>query len=205
MILEQLRDAVRTRLGTPENENFYQVQSLDDLLNESLQTISAEGDWSWLQTSTTFSTVYGTRFYTPPTDWGTTKAVSIQGYDTMSYIDLQSARNYPDDQYGIPAYYTIFDDQLYLAPAPNGIMTIRHDYLRTEPKLTDNSDSPIMPNMYHYSIVAMATHLAHLRSGDLPRANAAKLEYNDWLKRMEGMKIRTTSTLKIRVRPGRDL
>lgn len=205
MILEQIRDSVRVRLGVPAQDSFYQDPQLDDLINEALQAISAEGDWSWLQTTETINTVYGTRFYTPAPDWENTKALSIQGYDAMTYLSLQEIRNWPDDTYDVPMFYTIYLDQLYLAPNPSAVYVLRHDYLRNEPMLVENSDTPIMPTLYHYSIVAFAVHLAHLRSGDLPRAQAAKLEYDAWLKRMEGQKIKTTSTLKVRVRPGREI
>lgn len=205
MILEQLRDAVRVRLGTPENENFYLSQQLDDLVNEALQTISVENEWPWLQVATTFNTATGTRFYAPPTNWQLTKALSIEGQDALFYIDLQESRNWPDDVQDIPLYYTIYTEQIYLSPTPSAIYTIRHDYIRQEPRLIDNSDTPLMPPQFHYSIVAFACHLAHLRAGDLPRARAAQDEYNAWKKRMEERRMRTASTLKTRVRPGREL
>lgn len=205
MILEQLRDAVRVRLGTPESESFYLSQPLDDLINEALSTISAEGDWAWLQTTETISTVAGTRFYTPATNWQTTKALSIQEYDAMIYLSLQEIRNWPDATRDVPMFYTVYQNQLYLAPTPSAVYQLRHDYLRTEPLLRDNTDTPLMPGVYHYAIIACAVHLSHLRSGDLPRAQAAQAEYASWLKRMEGQKIKTTSSLKVRVRPGRDV
>lgn len=204
MILEQLRDAVRNRLGTPENENFYLAQQLDDLLNEAVQTISADGTWSWYQSTENISTSVGVRSYIPNVNWERTLALSIDGYDTMTYLSLAEIRNYPDESQGVPQAFTIFEERLYVAPAPSGIYTMRHDYIRSEPKMIDSTDQPIIPSAYHYAIIAMASHLAHLRSGDLPRAQAAQQEYNAWLKRMEGQKLRTTGTLKVRVRPGRD-
>lgn len=205
MILEQMRDAIRVRLGVPENENFYFAQQLDDLINEALQTITSEAQWAWLQTTETINTVAGTRFYAPAANWDTTKALSIDGYDAMVFLSLQEMRNWPDDIQDVPMFYTIYQQQIYLAPAPSAVYAVRHDYLREEPRLIDNSDTPLMPPIYHYSILAFACHLAHLRAGDLPRAQAAKVEYMDWLKRMEGQKLKTTNTTKLRVRPGRDI
>lgn len=206
MILEQMRDAVRTRLGAPPDETFYYAQSLDDLINEALQTISAEADWPWLESTETINTVAGTRFYTPlDANWATTKALSIAGYDAMTFLDLQEVRNWPDDVRDIPVYYTIYQEQLYLAPAPSAVYALRHDFIKAEPKLVDNSAVPLMPSIYHYSVVAFAVYLAHLRSGDVTRANAANQEYVAWVKRMMARKERATSTIKVRVRPGRDL
>src|ERR1700746_2871146 len=205
MILAQLRDAVRMRIGSPENDSFYLDPQLDSLINEALQTISVESEWAWLQKSTTFQTVTGQRFYTPPTDWQMTRALSIAGFDALSLLSLQEVRNWPDDIQDLPVYYTITAEQIYLAPAPNTAYTMRHDYIAQEAKLLDDNDAPIMPKQFHYAIVAFATHLAHVRSGDGVRASAALQEYNAWKGRMENRKLRTASPMKVRVRPGRDL
>lgn len=205
MILEQLRDAARIRLGVPANENFYQSQQLDSLLNEALQTISVENAWPWLQTTTTFATVAGTRFYTPPSNWQRTKALSIDGYDPLTFLDLQEIRAWPDSVTDVPMFYTIYQEQIYLAPTPSAVYTMRHDYIRQETKLLDDTDAPVMPIQFQYSILAFAAHLAYLRAGDLPRAQAALTEYNGWKKRMEEARPRSSSTIKVRVRPGREI
>lgn len=205
MILEQLRDGLRFRLGVPENENFYQAQTLDSLINEAIQTISVENAWPWLQVATTFNTVANTRLYTPPTNWQRTKNLSIDGYDSLFLLDLQEIRNWPDSVSDVPLFYTIYQEQIYLAPAPSAIYTIRHDYIRQEPKLIDDSDQPLMPVQFQYSILAFAAHLAHMRAGDLPRGAAALQEYNNWKKRMEEARPRSSSTIKVRVRPGREI
>lgn len=203
--MEQLRDATRFRLGTPENENFYSAQQLDSLINEALQTISVENAWPWLQTTTTFPTVAGTRFYTPPTNWQRTKALSIDGFNTLVFLDLQESREWPDEVHDVPLFYTIYQEQIYLSPTPSAIYTVRHDYIRQENKLIDDTDEPIMPDQFQYSILAFTAHLAHLRAGDLPRAEAALKEYNNWKKRMEEARPRSASTIKVRVRPGREI
>lgn len=206
MMLEELRESVRVRLGSPENDSFYFAQQLDDIVNEALQTISVELAWPWLENTETITTVTGTRFYTPlNANWLATKALSIQGFDAMTLLSLQEIRNWPDDIRDVPVYYTIYNDQIYLAPAPNQVYQIRHDFIQSEPLLRDNSDTPLMPRIYHYSIVAMATHLAHLRAGDLPRAAAARQEYKDWFDRMDQNRQQTESPRKVRVRPGRDI
>ncbi len=205
MILEEMRNAVRVRLGVPAQDSFYFDEQLDDLVNEALQTISVDDDWPWLETTETINTVTGTRFYTPNTNWAETKALSIQGFDAMVFLDLQEIRNWPDDIRDVPMFYTVYQEQLYLAPAPSQIFALRHDYHRNENRLIDNTDTPLMPTQYHYAIVAFACHLAHLRSGDLSRAQAAGQEYAAWKTRMLNHKQRSSSTIKIRVRPGRDI
>jgi hypothetical protein len=62
-----------------------------------------------------------------------------------------------------------------------------------------------MPKQFHYTIVAYACHLGHLRAGDLPRAGAAMQEYNGWLKRIQDSRKDSSATIRIRTRPGRDI
>lgn len=205
MTLEELRDATRVRLGVPSNDTFYQDIYLDDLLNEALAAISTAFDWTWLQATELINTVAGTRFYSPVDPlYMVTKAVSIQGYDAMTWVDMQTIRNWPDDTRDVPQYYTIWLNQIYMAPAPSAVYAIRHDYLKREPVLDENGDTPLMPSVYHYAIIAHAVHLGFLRAGDLPRAAQAKNEADAWIDRMLNGRIGSTSTLRVRVRPGRD-
>lgn len=206
MTLEELRDAVRVRLGVPAIDTFFQDPQLDDLVNEALQVFSLEEDWPWLQATETINTVAGTRFYTPLDPlWARTKALSIQGFDALSMLSLQEIRNWPDDIRDVPVYYTLYMEQLYLAPAPSAIYALRHDYYKFEPVLNTPTDIPIVPAIYHFAIIAYAVHLAHLRSGDLARASAARQEYDAWLKRVQDNRRDFSSPMKVRVRPGRDI
>lgn len=206
MNLEELRDSVRVRLGVPSNDTFYQDIYLDDLINEALQAISVQYDWTWLQATEIIPTVVGTRFYSPADPlYLQTKAVSIDGFDAMTWMDMQTIRNWPDDTSDVPMYYTIWLDQIYLAPSPSQAYNIRHDYIKREPILDENGDIPLMPVPYHYAIIAHATHLGFLRAGDLPRAQQAKNEADAWLDRMLNARTGTAATIRVRVRPGRDL
>jgi len=189
----------------PAVDTFYQDPQLNDLINEALQAISVAKDWPWLQATELISTVVGTRFYTPNADWQRTKAVSIAGFDAMVWNDLQMIRNWPDDIQDVPVFYTIYLEQIYLAPAPNQIYSLRHDYIIQEPELVNDSDTPFMQSSFHFSIVAFAVYLAHLRSGDLGRAQAAQQEYAAWEKRMTDNRMRSSSTIRPRTRSGRDI
>lgn len=204
MTLAQLRDAVRVRLGVAPNDSFYGTSTLNDLINESVAAIGSEADWPWLTVSTSFATVSGTAAYTPPADWVSTKQLIIDSYDPIVLRSITDVRSWPSTDRGVPAMYTIFDDDLILRPVPDGVYTVIHDYIRTEPLLTQDSDSPRIPSQFHHAIVQMAAALSFERSGDMKRHEAAMMGYGRWLNRLKDHSRRSRQSLKVRVRPGRE-
>ncbi len=202
MNLAQLRDSVRTRLGVPAGDTFFTDPVLTDLINESLQAISAEADWPWLEISTTFATVNGTATYTPPADWSRTRSLCIDGFDALEWRSLAEIREWPTNIIDAPRYYNINAEQITLRPVPGSVYTVTHDYLKDDQTLVTDADVPLMPSGFHYSIIAFACHLAHQRSGDAQRAQAAMGDYQGWVKRMVSQRQRQSGGLRVRVRPG---
>jgi hypothetical protein len=208
--LGQLRDAVRTRIGLPGSDTFFSDQVLTDLVNEALQAVAAEADWPWLQTSTTFTTTAGTGTYTPPTDWGQTRSLCIDGYDAMDYRTLPEIREYLSTSRGVPQVYTVSAETILLRPTPDATYTVTHDYMKGEPALVGDTDTPLMPSVFHYAIVAFACHLAHARNNEIGSyrgsvtgaAAAALSQYQGWLARMMAQRRRTNGPIRVRVRSG---
>lgn len=202
MNLAQMRDAARVRLGVPASDTFYTDPALMDLTNEALQAIATEFDWPWLEASTTFATVSGTATYTPPADWMRTRGLCIDGSDAMEYRSLIELREVATTTTGEPGFYHINTEQITLRPVPSSVSTVIHDYVKIEPALAGDTDTPLMPSQFHYSVVAFAVHMAHLRSGDVNRAAAAMADYQGWLKRMTDNRRRQSGGMRVRLRPG---
>jgi hypothetical protein len=202
MQLSELRTAVRTRLGNPATDGFFSDANLTDLVNEALQAISTERDWPWLTTSTTFPTVAGTAAYTPTAGWMRTLVLCIDGYQPIEERQLAEIRSMPTADRGMPRYYAVTGDQIVLRDVPDGVYTITHDYVKVEPALTSDANTPLMPSQFHYSIVAKAAELASIRQRDAVRAGEQLAEYNAWVNRMLDNQRRTRAPKRIRVRPG---
>lgn len=204
--LAEFRDAVRNRIGAPNADGFYDDANLTDLVNEALLAFAADvDDAPWLTASTSFSTVSGTQEYTPPADWVRTRLLSIDDRPEIEWRPLSEIREWPESITDAPRYYTVYGDQLILAPVPDGSYTVRHDYFVDELTLSADTDTPLCPVAFHYAVVAFATHLAHARGGDTTRAAMALGDYQQWLQRMKDQKRRTVGPLRVRVRPGRAL
>lgn len=202
MDLGTLRTALRNRVGVSDYDGFFTDARLTDLINEAIQVVSSEEDWPWLQTTETIATVNGTQAYAPAADWLRTKALIIDGYDAMQWRSLQEIREYGSDYLGLPVVYTVYGDQILFGPTPGAAYSVTHDYIKQEPELAVSDDEPIMPSQFHGAILAQAAHLASLRAGDMSRVQAFGSEYSTWLNRMRDHRRRSSSPLRVRVRPG---
>lgn len=191
-----------------DSDAFFADVQVDDLINEALAAISVEEDWPWLGASTTFSTVSGTQSYTPPSDWARTKSLCIDGYSPMEWrplADIREAADSTSNFVDVPRFYTVWAEELLLGPKPGGAYTVRHDYIVSETALVADTDEPLMPAAFHYSIVAFAAHLASYRDGNLQRGAACLADYAAWKARMLGQRRRQSGPVRVRIRPGRSI
>jgi hypothetical protein len=206
MNLEQMRNAVRTRLGTPASDSFSTDQALTDILNEALQAYSVEYDWPWLEATTTITTVANTETYSVPTDWARTQVITPTSDYPLRLISLNEARQ--RNQVGgllgalYPDAYTIARELVMLSPIPQSALVYKHDYIKVEPVLVGNTDTPVIPTQFVYSVIAKACALASLRGGDHQSALGWDAQYSQWLVRMRDNRRRSTAFPSIRVRPG---
>lgn len=201
MDLTTMRTAVRTRIGNPSTDGFFSDAQVTDLVNEALQVVSTEDDWPWLQTSETIATVAGTQAYTPAADWVRTKELHIVNFEPLVFKSLAEINNYGDVQ-AQPDSYTIYDEDLLLGPIPGAAYNVVHQYIKYEPALSNDNDTPIMPSQFHYAIVTKAAQLAHLRAGYAERADREEKEYQQWYRRMVSFRRRSQRPVRPRVRPG---
>lgn len=202
MNLGTMRTALETILGVPSSDGFYSSTQKNSLINEALQAVSTETVWPWLSDSTTFATVAGTATQAVPNDWMRTKNLVIDGYNPMRSISLQEIRAIPTTSRGLPTLYTVHDEVIVMRLVPDAVYTVIHDYEKVEPALSSDSDTPLMPSQFHYSIVHFAAHLAHVRAGNAQKAATSLADYNGWIRRMRDNRRRIAGPVRVRVRPG---
>lgn len=133
-------------------------------LNRGMITFCNEQDWSWLEKSTTKSTVSGTEAYDLPADHYRLVELQVDGtsaspnpYDLVPFeqrvLAVSGERK-----------VSIFANQFYLYPIPTSTGTNNIDirYIRTPTKMTTNGQSPSdsgianMPERYHEALVIYA-------------------------------------------------
>lgn len=201
--LATMQTALLTRLGNPATDGFFTSAQTVDLINEALQAYATEQDWPWLQATETLTTVAGSAAgLTPAAGWTRTKSLVIDGSNPLEMLSLGELRSVPTSVRGQPTRYCIEVEKVLLRPVPDAVYSVTHDYFTAEPALVSGTDAPLLPERWRYCIVEFATYLAHLRQGRTNEAQAALAGYAGWLSRMRDQRRRSTSTLKVKVRPG---
>lgn len=195
-----MRTQARTRYGTPSGDSFFSDTNLNDLLAESLDAVSTEFDWPWLQASATITTAAGDRDYAVPADWIRTRKLYIADYEPLEL--MPSTDVLWSTAQGRPTQYAIEGDLVQVFPVPDGVYSITHKYQKSEPALSSDSSTPLMPAIFHHTLVAHLVHLMHVRAGSLQKASAALVDYRGWIARMQDHRRRSSAPLRPRVRPG---
>ncbi len=182
MDLAALRSAVLTRMGNPSDDALYPTSVLTQLVNAALHYIETEHDWGWLETVESIPTVAAQGTYTPAATWARSLELSSGGFPLkrVTVVDLELLR----DSTGAPKMWAAYGNALEVVPVPTGVATLRHRFIRTEPDLAADSDTPLMPARWHQAIVDYATYLAYRREGNLQDAGTALAAYDTWLEQM---------------------
>lgn len=205
MNLGAIRTAVLRRLPAD-----YDTTALADLINNAVHYVEVLEDWPWQEAKTTFSTSAGTDTYTPAVASGdvwlrTTELLVTSGGITAPLV-RQPVR-YLDDRWasniqGIPVEWAVTGDQIVFRPTPDGVYTITHRYIKAQPDLSADSDSPLSPAVFHGIYVEHALSSAYRRLGLVDEAQMAEKAVRDWTARMIDNRRRWKGPGKVRVRPG---
>lgn len=203
MNLSQLRSSVLSRMGLTSGDPLFTSPVLTELVNEAVHVIETEEDWPWLEAITTHSTTAGTQTLTVPTDWLRTRNLWIADNDPLvntGFTDLRA--RFDATTRAQPTHYSLTADAIYLGPTPDATYTVNHHYIKREPDLTSDTDSPLMPASFHAAIVEHATYLGLRRSREEGRASVALDAYQGWLRRMIDNRRRSSQSMRVRVRSG---
>lgn len=183
MDLEELRDAIRIRMGLPAGDSLLTDTVLTGLVNAALRQIETENDWSWLEATETINTVNGDGSYPLAADWVRTIAVQIGNDAPLKRLPLLELL-YMGGASGQPLYFGFRGDELQLRPVPSGVLAVTHTYLRSEAVLSADSDEPYLPEPFQQAAVEYGAYLGFRRANNLEDAGAALAAYQEWIKRM---------------------
>jgi hypothetical protein len=175
-------------------------------VNAAVQAIGSDRAWPWLDEVATVTTVAGTAGYALPADWQSTRGVASNGR-TYYPVSVRSGDGSWDDWRDTLSFgFAVEDGQLVLYPTPaeSGV-AVTHRYVRTEPVLSSDSDTPLLPSRFHWAVVHYAAALIFDRMGQMPQAAAQRAEYDKWRRSMLDDLTRTRGPHRIRVRPGSGL
>lgn len=152
---------------------------------------------AWRKKWATVTTVAGTRDYALASDFGEMREVQIVGYDPLEYIGEDAEKVFQAEAattQGRPAGYYIGRDadaavgtfkHLYLDCPPDGVYTIRYNYLYTVPFVDDVTPvdlEAMIPLQFHWALVeGLKREIYEDRFGlSDPRAAKASDQFERW-------------------------
>jgi hypothetical protein len=160
-----LRSALKSRLRLGPSGD---ASLGDDVLNEcilfGLNDIGAEHDWPWLLTSAALTFSISTGLAPLPSGYvrarelriGTTAATARRATRAGlgEFLDAASSGRYVWTEQGA---------NIALSPIPATVPSATLWYTRTEPALTADTSTPLIPELYHQTVVTSASYHANQR------------------------------------------
>ena len=153
-------------------------------LNNGLKVISAEWEWYWLFASTTGTATAGVATIAAPE--GYRRAISFTVGETVVAERTYSELLAYDDTAGDPAAFALAGPNLYLWPPPAESQTYSLVYLRSEPTLLNDEDTPLLPDAYSPWLVAEAALQLSLRTNSVDKYAVLQAEVAAWRGRAVG-------------------
>ena len=159
--------------------------SIKDFINKSQRDIiNSELEWPFTVSSATITTGAGTQEYPRESDAKTIDYDSFTVQEsastaerTLKYLSFEeyiqklneTDTNPTGDARGLPQYiYETPDQKLGLSPVPDlATYTVRYFYYKTNVDMTNNTDTPTIPERFHDVIVNRARYYAHMLRSDV--------------------------------------
>lgn len=179
MNLEAFRTALEHRVGTAYSDAY-----LTSVVNAAVHHVETEHDWPWLEATESINTSSGDSSYPADDTWRRTVSLRLPSGFQLEQVTIEEVDRYTVDS-GEPKFFAVFGDELVVGPTPSSTLSLQHRYVRTEPDLVGDSDTPILPVTWHLAVVEYAAYTIHRRENDSARAEAALAAYRGWIERMD--------------------
>jgi len=160
----------RNRVGISSTDGMATDAVMLEMVAAACRRVALMHDWPWLESSETLSTVIGTTEYTPGATWRTTTRVSIEG-DDLEYRTPRDLADYLEMD-GRPVLYTVERGKLVLAPNPDAVYSVNHQFIRQEVALATTADSPLVPD---WAIDLPTTIVAHMLAARIKDSGLQRL------------------------------
>lgn len=168
-----------------------------EILNESLQQVSTEHHWPWLQKVWRPVMVAGQASYKPPYGWVSVRSVALNGQD------IARAHMGTVDGDATWVGWAVEGDQLVLSPTPAGGETVVVRISQAEAPLVSATDTPLLPEEWHSAVlVNLAASIVLERLDEFQRADRRMKAYEAALRRMKRTGRRSRGPIAAKVRPG---
>jgi hypothetical protein len=206
-----LQARVLASLASDSNDPI--ADSCGDFVNDAihfLESAATEG-WPWCREPLSVSLTADTDRYTFSTLSTTTSIIKILSAriegDDGSLIPLEfRSIDEADSLYqstnwtGQPSSFSVDGSTLILYPIPDGTYTCQLRIVFSEPDLSDSTDTPIMPSVFHRAIVDQTLAIMYGALQDDKREALFEQKTDTWVQRMRRYGNQYEASPKIRVR-----
>lgn len=176
--LQAIRADVYELMGYSTSDGRLTSTHVDLFINMALRRYANRHVWPWLvdTDSTNTATVAGTGSYSVPSDHIRTLSVTVDDNSDLQAVLPRQFVTWGGRE-GFPAYYTVEQSLLKLAPTPSDAWTLVHEYLKTEPTISGDTDTPLIPDAHLDIVLWGAAQYGHTRLKDWQAAREAKNEF----------------------------
>lgn len=204
MMLMQLREKVRNRAGISSGDQYIPSQVLDDAINQAILQIDGEYHWPWLEATQTISLVDGTDTYALPADYRATRSMVALNTDSSNSVLPQvsptQALSKVTTDVGFPMGYALYEGNIVLLPTPGAGYTLKHLYYRQSTELVNDTDEPLIPDLWHPAVVAAAAGNIAMREELRGIKDACDVDVANWIRKMRNALRRSTGPVVPRIR-----
>lgn len=155
MQLSDLCNHVRERVGINHIDQAATNSALAGLLNSAVRELNLMADWDWMKVEVPITTTAGVFSYTPPADWRSTVRIESPSGAPLELRAPADARRLLTHS-GSPRIYVVERGRIGLFPVPNGVLTLNHVYIATEPDLVVDADTPRCPRWMIDAVIVKA-------------------------------------------------
>lgn len=195
MNLAQVRTQIDRRTGVAQD-----TPAANAYVNEALNLISNRREWPWLDAVETITLTTATS-YPVATDYSETRALSINGIEARRIYISQGDAITTFDDWNADYVYTLEEGAIQVFPQPPVGQVITHRYVRTEPLLSGDTSTPLLPERYHTTLCDLAAAL-FLERVDTKRSEYYHDRYEKNQKLMFEAVQRQAGPARIRIRGG---
>ena len=189
----QLRSAVYERTGLASTDPSMTDANMKNLVNAALHRFEVANPrgWDWLRYDGSFSLVSSTESYTFSTIDSTNTIMKVievrvdvgSGFrDPLPRVSKGELLGYYSDTIaGTPEAHAIDGRTMWVRPIPDNTYNCRFTAVKAEPDLSNDSDSPVVPAIFHSAIIEKAAELAFRRVQNRLGAEIAEAAFNEWV------------------------
>lgn len=202
--LALLRAAVRLRTDSSANDTGLTSANVDAFVNAALKHIALAADWEWLDAVATGTVTAGNGAIAAQADLGRVQyLVWTDTGEQVRRVARVEVAQIPTTARGRPSVWS-FDGSgaIEVRPVPDATYPWELRYYKTEPALSGDGNSPLIPTAYDDGVIEYAAYLCFRFLHRLPEAREAREAYNAWFRGARDDQTRVRGGFRVRVRPG---